>query len=124
MAFIIDAAFDAACNYLISNGSRMDVCSSEPTTYTAATSTASLGNKTGLTLTGPANGATDGRAATVPSFSDGSVTADGTATHWALTDGTSTLLATGALSASQSVTSGNTLTLTDTPITIRDATAV
>lgn len=124
MAFIADSVLDAACNKLITDGSRMDICSAEPTTYSEATSTLTLGNKTGLTLTGPSDGATDGRAATVPSFSDGTVTGTDTGTHWALTDGTSELLATGELSASQSLTSGNTLTLTDTPITIRDAISV
>ncbi|MDI6770104.1 MAG: hypothetical protein QMD04_10585, partial [Anaerolineales bacterium] len=54
-----------------------------------------------------------GRKVTVPSISDGAVTATGTATHYAVVDtANSRLLATGALSASQVVTNGNTFTLT------------
>jgi hypothetical protein len=50
------------------------------------------------------------------------VTGTGTATHWAITKTTgSTLMATGPLSASQGVTSGNTFTLGAFDITIPDA---
>jgi len=49
------------------------------------------------------------------------VTATATATHWALTDGATLLLATGALTSSQAVTSGNTFTLDAISLTFRDA---
>jgi hypothetical protein len=50
------------------------------------------------------------------------VTATGTATHFAITDTVnSRLLATGALTASQGVTSGNSFTLTTFDIGIPDA---
>ena len=39
------------------------------------------------------------------------MTATGTATHYAITNGSSELLATGSLAAPQAVTSGNTFTL-------------
>lgn len=56
--------------------------------------------------------APSGRRVTVAAIADGSVTATGTATHWAITDtANGRLLATGALAASQLVTSGNTFTL-------------
>ena len=122
MAFVTDNALDSGLSYLTTNGSRMDVCSQEPTTYAEATSTYTLGNKTGLTVGSPQDGDTDGRKVVVPAFTDGSSTGTGTATHWALTDGTSELLATGELSASFGTTSGNTLELTATDITHRDAT--
>jgi len=121
MPFISDEIFDQGLDYADTNGTRIDICSSEPTTYTQATSTNTLGNKTGLNTGATQNGATDGRRVIVPAITDGSVTATGTATHWALTDGTSELLATGALSASQAVTSGNSFTLDAISITIRDA---
>ncbi len=70
----------------------------------------------------PQDGATDGRRVIVPAITAGSVTGTGTATHWALTNGTNTVIASGALSASQAVTSGNTFTLDHISITIRDAT--
>lgn len=121
MAFIADNIFDSGLSYAQTNGSRIDVCSQEPASYAEATSTYTLGNKTGLTVGAPTNGDTNGRKVVVPAITDGSVTATGTATHWALTDGTSELLATGSLSASQGVTSGNTFTLGAIDITIADA---
>jgi hypothetical protein len=49
---------------------------------------------------------------TISAFTDGAVTANGTAAFYALTDpGNSRLLATGSLSASQAVTSGNTFSI-------------
>jgi hypothetical protein len=122
MAFIIDAAFDAAIGYMITNGTRLDITSQEATTYAEATSTYTLGNKTSITLGSAEAGDTDGRATAVPAITDGSVTGTGTATHWAITNGSDTLVATGALSSSQAVTSGNDFTLATFDITIRDAT--
>ena len=123
MAFINNEAFDQGLDYADVNGTRIDICSLEPTTYASATSTNTLGNKA-VTTSAPADGAVDGRAVTVVAITDGSVTGTGTASHWALTDGASILLATGALDASQSVTSGNTFTLDAIVIAIRDAVAV
>lgn len=121
MAFIADAVFDNGLTYADTNGTRLDICSLEPTTYTSATSTNSLGNAT-VNTGAPEAGTTDGRKVVVPAITSGSVTATGTATHWALTDGASILVATGALTSSQSVTSGNTFTLDAIDIAIRDAT--
>lgn len=123
MAFIADSVKDAGVDYFVTNFDRIDICSSEPATYAAAVGAASLGNKTGLTAV-KGDGATDGRQAQVPAIIDGAVTATNTATHWAATDGVGELLATGALTASQAVTSGNTFTLDAILVTIRDATAV
>lgn len=121
MAFISDEVFDQGLDYADTNGTRIDVCSSEPATY-AAISGVSLGNKTGLNTGATQDGDTDGRKVVVPAITDGSVTSTGTASHWALSDGSSILVATGSLSSSQSVTSGNTFTLGAIDITIRDAT--
>jgi len=121
MAYINDEVFDQGLDYADTNGTRIDICSQEPTTYAEATSTYTLGNKTGLNTGATEAGATDGRRVIVPAITDGSVTATGTASHWALTDGSSILVATGSLSSSQSVTSGNTFTLDAISITIRDA---
>lgn len=121
MAYINDEIYDQGLDYADTNGTRVDVCTQEPTTYAEATSTYTKGNKTGLNTGATQSGATDGRRVIVPAITDGSVTGDGTVTHWALTDGSSILLATGALSASQAVTNGNTFTLEAISITIRDA---
>lgn len=120
MAFIADTVFDNGLTTLDSNGTRLDICSTEPTTYTEATSTYSLGNDT-VNTGAPENGAVDGRRVQVPAISAGSVTASGTAGFWALTNGTDTLYATGSLSATQAVTSGNTFSLDAISITLRDA---
>lgn len=121
MPYINDEVFDQGLDYADTNGTRIDICSQEPVSYAEATSTYTLGNKTGLNTGATQNGATDGRRVIVPAITDGSVTGTATATHWALTDGSAVLIATGALSSSQAVTSGNTFTLDAISITIRDA---
>ncbi len=120
MAFIIDEGYDSGLDYIDTNGTRLDICSQEPTTYAAATSTYTLGNDT-VNTGAPEAGAVDGRRVIIPAIAAGSVTGTGTATHFALTDGSSVLLATGALTSSQGVTSGNTFTLDSISISIRDA---
>ncbi len=121
MAFIADSVLDTALAVLTANADRLDICSQEPTTYTEATSTYTLGNDT-VTVGSATNGATDGRRGTVGAITAGSVTGSGNATHWALTNGTDTLYATGAISPSASVTRGYNFTLDSNDITIRDAT--
>lgn len=122
MAFITDAAFDAALNHIRSNGEQIHICSSAPTSYSNV-ATVTLGNKASPTIATPSDRTGGGRKITLNSFSDGSVTGTGTASHWALVDATGTaLLAHGALNASQAVTSGNTFGLDAFDIGISDAT--
>ena len=120
MASLGNNIFDQGLNYLVTNGTRLDICSSEPATYAAATSTLTLGNKTALSIGASADRSGGGREVTVPAITNGTVTANGTAAFYAITDGTSELLATGSLSASQVVTSGNTFTLTSFKVGIPD----
>lgn len=122
MASVNTYYYDLALAGIISGATRFDITSTEATTYTQATTTYTLGNKTSITLTGP-TGSTS-RAATVPIISGGSVTGTGTAAFWALTDpANSRLVATGSLASSQSVTSGNTFSTTATyTVTINGAT--
>jgi hypothetical protein len=120
VAYINDEVFDQGLDYADTNGTRIDICSQEPTTYAEATSTYTLGNDT-VNTGATQNGATNGRRVIVPAITAGSVTGTGTATHWALTNGSNTLIATGALSASVGVTSGNTFTLDAISIGIADA---
>ena len=122
MSFIADYVLDAALAKLDTEANRLDICSQEPTTYTEATSTYTLGNKTSLSVGAPADRTPNGRKVTVAAITGGSVTATATATHWAIVDtGNSRLLATGALASSQAVTSGNTFTLGTIDIGIPDA---
>jgi hypothetical protein len=122
MPFMNDEIHDQGLDYADVNGTRIDICTQEPSNYTEATSTYSIGNKTGLNTGATQNGVTDGRRVVVPAITDGSVTGTDTATHWALSDGSSVLLAAGALSAPQGVTSGNTFTLDAISLTQRDPT--
>ena len=121
MATLNDRVFDNGLSVLDTEADRIDVCSAEPTTYTEATSTNTLGNSTSLSIGAPADRSGGGRKVAVAAISDGSITGTGTATHYAIVDTTnSRLLATGALTASQSVTSGNTFTLATFDIGIPD----
>lgn len=115
--------FDSGLSYLQTNGTRLDITSAEATSYFEATDNStgfSLGNKTALSIGAPADRGGGGREVVVPSISDGSVTKDGTASHYAITDATAELLATGALSATQAVTNGNVFTLTSFAVGIPD----
>ena len=116
--YVLDPAF----TQLDTAGNRLDICTAEPTTYAEATSTYTKGNKTSLSIGAPADRTPNGRKVTVAAITDGTVSGTGTVTHWAISDtGNSRLLATGALSASQAVTSGNTFTLAAFDIGIPDA---
>ena len=121
MATLADRVYDNGLTVLGTEANRVDICSAEPTTYTEATSTNTLGNTNSITISAPADGDTSGRKVTLSAISGASVTATGTATHFAITDtSNSRLLATGSLSASQAVTSGNTFSLTAVDIEIPD----
>ena len=119
MASLANAVLDDGLSTLTTNGTSIDICSTEPTTYAQATSTYSLG--TSSTTTGsPADRTGGGREVTVAAVTDASVTGTGTASFYAITDGSGTLYATGGLSTSQSVTVGNTFSLGSFTIGIPD----
>lgn len=121
MATISDYVLDAALSKLDTEADRIDITSQEATTYTEATSTYTLGNSTSLSFGAPEDGDTSGRKTTAAAIADGSVTASGTATHYAIVDVSATrLLATGSLTASQAVTSGNTFALAAFDVEIPD----
>ena len=125
MPYLNDDVLDNGLAYVVSNGSRLDICSQQPANYTEATSTYTLGNKTSLTAGALQDGASSGRRTVMPAITDGSVTGTGTATHWAYskTSATAALLAAQALSSSQAVTSGNSFSLDAISITFPDPTA-
>ena len=116
--FVHDDVLDAAVSEIADNATILHICSSQPPNY-AGIASVTLGNKSTPTFTGPADGDTSGRKITVDAITDGSVTATGTASHFAIADG-SRLLAAGDLAASQGVTSGNTFTLAAFDIEIPD----
>lgn len=124
MALISDYVLDAALSKLDTEANAIYICSLEPATYTAATVTNALGSATGAAYPGigaPADGTPNGRAVTASAVTSGTVSATGTASHFAIVDTVnSRLLATGSLSATQAVTSGNTFTLTSFTVRIPD----
>lgn len=121
MATLNDRVFDNGLTVLDTEANRIDITSAEATTYAAATSTLTLGNSTSLSIGAPQDRSGGGREVVVAAITDGSVTGTGTATHYAIVDTVnSRLLATGSLSSSQAVTSGNTFTLSSVSIGIPD----
>ena len=121
MATLNNRVFDNGLTVLDTEANRVDVTSQEASTYAEATSTYTLGNSTSLSIGAPADRSGGGRKVAVAAITDGSITGTGTATHYALVDtNNSRLLATGSLTASQSVTSGNTFTLATFDIGIPD----
>lgn len=122
MAVVADYVLDKALAVFDTEANRIDICSQAPTTFTEATATYTLGNKTSIAIGAPADASPDGREVTTTAITDGSVTGTGTATHYAITDTVnSRLLAYGALGASQAVTNGNIFTLPSFKIRMPDS---
>jgi len=121
MALLADYILDLALSELDTATTTLYITSQEATTYTEASSTYALGNKSSLSIGAPGDRTPNGRKVTIAAITDGSVTGTGTATHWAITKSGTTLMATGALNASQAVTSGNTFTTEAFDIGIPDA---
>ena len=120
MATLDNRVFDNGLTVLDTEADEIHITSAEATSF-ANVSAVTLGNSTTLSIGAPADRAGGGRQVTVAATTDGSVTGTGTATHYAIVDsGGSRLLATGSLSASQSVTNGNTFTLSSVTIGIPD----
>ena len=122
-AFLGDRVFDNGLTVLDTEADKLYITSSQATTYTEAITTYALGVKDTPTVSAPADRTGGGREVTVSAITDGSVTGTGTAGFYALVDSSnSRMLASNALSATQSVTSGNTFTLTSFKIGIPDPT--
>jgi hypothetical protein len=123
MAYLNDRVFDEGLSVLDLEANAVHVTSAEATTYTEAVTTYTLGLSTSLSIAAPTDRTGGGRKVTVASIADGTISGTGTVTHYALVDtGNSRLLATAALTASQSVTNGNTFTLATFDIGIPDPT--
>ena len=121
MATLDNRVFDNGLAVLDTEADKIIITSQEATTYANANSTYALGNSTSLSIAAPSDRSGGGREVVVAAITDGSVTGTGTATHYAIVDVSATrLLATGSLTASQSVTSGNTFTLSTVSIGIPD----
>jgi hypothetical protein len=129
MAYFSDYLLDLALANLDTAGDKLYICSdtlsvsnATPPSFAEVTSTYALGNKTGISIGAPENGASNGRKVTVASLATGDVTATGTATKWAIVDSAnSRVLVAGTLSASQVISSvDNTFSLAAFDITLPD----
>jgi hypothetical protein len=113
--------FDNGLTVLDTEANKLLITSQEASTFAEANSTYALGNTTTLSIAAPSDRSGGGREVVGASISDGSVTGNGTATHYAVVDTVnSRLLATGSLTTSQSVASGNTFSLGSFTIGIPD----
>lgn len=118
-AFLHDDILDNGLVTLTNATKTLHICSAQPATF-ANVATYTLGNKANPTISAPAD-ATSGRKVTTSAITGGSVTASGTASHYAIVDTVnSKLLAANTLGASQAVTSGNTFSLASFNISIPD----
>jgi len=122
MAYINDASIDLLLADIRDASDELHILSAEPTTYSEV-ATYSLGDKVSPTIAAPSDRSGGGREIVVAAITDGSVNADGDASHWAIVKAaaTSRLLATGSLSSTQTVTNGNPFTLAQFTIGVPDA---
>lgn len=120
MATLNDRVLDNGLSVLDTEANAIHITSAEATDF-ANVAVVTLGNSTSLSIGAPQDRAGGGREVVVAAITDGSVTGTGTATHYAIVDTVnSRLLATGSLIASQSVTTGNSFTLSSVSIGIPD----
>jgi hypothetical protein len=121
MASLSDRVFDNGLTVIDTEANKILITSQEATTFTEANVTYALGNSTSLSFGAPQNRAGGGREVVASAITDGSVTGTGTSTHYAIVDTTnSRLLATSTITPSQSVTTGNTFSLSSFSIGIPD----
>ena len=121
MALLDNRVFDNGLTVLDTEANAIYITSQQAVSYVDATSTSALGDSTSLSIAAPSDRSGGGREVVVAAITDGSVTDTGTATHYAIVDTVnSRLLAAGSLTASQSVTTGNTFTLSSVSIGIPD----
>jgi len=121
MATLNNRVFDNGLSVLDTEANKITLTSQEATTYTEGNATYALGSSTSLSIAAPSDRTGGGREVVVAAISDGSISADGTATHYAILDTVnSRLLATGSLTETQVVSAGNTFTLGSFTIGIPD----
>ena len=121
MATLDNRVFDNGLTVLDTEANKLLITSQEAATFAEANATYALGDTTSLSIAAPSDRTGGGREVVAAAISDASVTGNGTATHYAIVDTVnSRLLATGSLTASQVVSSGNTFSLGSFTIGIPD----
>lgn len=103
---------------------RVDITTSLATTYSNVTSN-TLGNKTSVAMAAVGDAGNDGQKVSMASsITDGTVTTAGTASHYALSNGSNLVYASGELAGNVAVATGSPFTLAIVDVIIRDAAAV
>jgi hypothetical protein len=113
---VADAVLDAALNHVKSNGDRICICDSEPTTYSQAITSYKLADKSitvSTSYTGPAagGGSPAGRKLTVNLQNSITVDTGSSAQHVAIVDVGSTALLYVTTCTLQPVTASNTVNM-------------
>ena len=118
-----DSMLDAAFEWVNDRVTRINVCSTQPTTYAEATSTYMLAQTAAITSTEItlANGDVSGRKMHVASQTGLTVAASGTAAHVALTGSTGSTLLLVTTCTTQALTTGNTVNVPSFDDEIADA---
>lgn len=113
MSYLHDRVYDNGLTVLDTEANALHICSAEPTSY-ANVAAVTLGNKA-LAAGGigaPAARTPSGRKVTVAAIPDGTVTASGYASHYAIVDSVnSRLLVANSLVTGKPVVTGNPFTL-------------
>jgi len=120
MPFLNDRVYDNGLSVLDTEATHLHITTSEISVF-GNLAAATVGNKSlgASDIGAPAAGTPNGRQVTIAALTGGSVTANGTASHYAIVDQTnSRILAAAPLSASQVVTSGNTFSTSSQTIRI------
>ena len=119
---VADAVLDASLNYIKSNVAKICVCTSEPTTYSAATSTYLLASAalTSAAFGSTTNGDSSGRKIAIPAVSSISVSSAGSADHVALVTASALIYVTTC--TTQGLTASNTVNVPTWDIEIADPT--
>ena len=119
MSLIPDPIIDAELTVV--EGTQCHVCSGEPANY-AAIAGLELATAVIVGSYTKSDGTPDGRLNTLPAQADLDIDANGTATNYAISDGTSTLFCVATISNPQVLTTGGTVSVASLLHTIRDAT--
>lgn len=122
MPYANPALLDAALDWARTNGTTLHFCSAEPATYAeiAAVELASAP----VTLGANEDGTPDGRQAEIPAVTGDDVDTTGTATHWVLSNGVDTLVASNQLDNNYAVDENGVYNFSGSAVILGAATSV
>lgn len=107
MSALGNNVLDNGLNHVTNNVEKLWLLSADPGLTWGNIATYALGYKSGPSIASPSDRGAGGREVVVSAITDGLSTADGTATHYALTDDSaSDILVVGTLASPLSMTNG------------------